>query len=287
MSSVQIMAILNLTPDSFSDGGRLSSQESLLQAAETALKAGADILDMGGESTRPGARCVPEQEELSRVIPAIEAVRQTFPNASISVDTRKATVAQAALRAGATMVNDVSGLQYDPAMAEVCAGANCPVILTHSQGTPETMQHNPSYPQGVITEVASFFERQIQYAHKAGVRQASIILDPGFGFGKTLAQNLELLNHLDALMTLGCPLMVGTSRKTFLTLGVTDIPPEEREALSALSMAFAIERGARYVRVHNPKLQAPAVRLIEATLKAGPSRLDCKRNALMDTLLSQ
>jgi dihydropteroate synthase len=286
MSSVQIMAILNLTPDSFSDGGALSSMDVLLQAAEDALAAGAHILDMGGESTRPGAQSVPEQEELSRVIPAIEAVHQTFPDALISIDTRKSTVAQAALRAGACIVNDVSGLQYDPAMAEVCGKAECQVILTHSQGTPETMQRNPSYPQGVTTEVSAFFEQQIQSAKQAGIQKESIILDPGFGFGKTIAQNLELLNHLDAFLALNCPLMAGTSRKTFLTLGKTDIPPQNREALTALTLALAIERGATYIRIHDTHTQVPAVKLIEATLASGALRLDYKRNPLVGHLPS-
>jgi dihydropteroate synthase len=284
MSSVQIMAILNLTPDSFSDGGALSSVDVLLQAAEDALAAGAHILDMGGESTRPGAQCVPEEEELKRIIPAIKAVHQTFPEALISVDTRKSIVAQAALRAGACIVNDVSGLQYDPAMAEVCGREDCQVILTHSQGIPETMQQNPSYPQGVIFEISAFFEQQIQYAKRSGIQKEAIILDPGFGFGKTTEQNLELLNHLDAFLTLGCPLMAGTSRKTFLTLGKTDIPPQNREALTALTLALAIERGATYVRIHDTQTQAPAIRLIEATLKSGALRLEHNRNSLVGSL---
>lgn len=266
MPPVTVMAILNATPDSFSDGGRLHSRNLLLQAAETALTAGAAILDIGGESTRPGSLPVEEAEELSRIIPAIEAIHQTFPTAQISVDTRKSVVAKAALQAGASIVNDVSGLQYDPAMAGVCGQAGCQVIITHSQGTPETMQHNPHYPNGVIPDVYAFFERQIDLATQAGVKREAIILDPGFGFGKTLAHNLELLNHLDAFLPLGLPLLAGTSRKAFLTLGKKDIPVTERESLTAVTLALAIERGATYVRVHNAVVQAPAIHLTKATL---------------------
>jgi dihydropteroate synthase len=262
------MAILNITPDSFSDGGTLHSLDRVVKAAQVALQAGADILDIGGESTRPNASVIPAEEELNRVLPAITAVLAAFPQARISIDTRKAMVAQKALKAGAQLVNDVSGFQYDPAMAEVCGQAGCPVVLMHSQGTPQTMQINPTYPQGVLKGVLHFFERQIERAQQAGVSPENIILDPGFGFGKTLAHNLTLLHQLDALKTLGFPILAGTSRKSFLTLGTHDLPPVERDALTAASLAMAIERGATYVRVHNPATQVPVVRLIEATLKA-------------------
>lgn len=272
MSPVQIMTILNATPDSFSDGGWLNTESALLKAAENALVAGTDILDIGGESTRPGSQEVAPQEEMARVIPAIEAILKEFPQTRISIDTRKSMVARAALQSGAQIVNDVSGLQYDPAMAEVCAQARCELILMHSQGTPDTMQQAPSYPDGVIQEVSAFFVRQINLAVQAGVERHHIILDPGFGFGKNLEHNLTLLNQLETFKTLGLPILAGTSRKSFLTLGDQTIAPSHREALTAVSLAMAVERGATFIRIHDPVTQIPCVRLVEATLKHTHSR---------------
>lgn len=268
MSSTQIMAILNLTPDSFSDGGQLSSLDSILASAETAITAGANILDIGGESTRPGAQTIPVEEEIRRVIPAIEALHKHFPGVPISIDTRKAGVAEAALKAGANIVNDVSGLQFDCNMAKTVAGYGAKLVIMHSQGTPETMQVNPSYPEGVTQAVRSFFERQIEVALSTGITRERIILDPGFGFGKTLRHNLELLPYIDELQCFGMPLLIGTSRKSFLTMN-KDIPPQEREALTAATLALAISKGAGIVRVHDVVTQAPVVRLVEAILEAG------------------
>lgn len=267
MPQVRIMTILNTTPDSFSDGGNLTSADRILKAAGSAISAGTDILDIGGESTRPGAETVDEQEELERVLPAIRAIQREFPTIAISIDTRKAKVAKAALEAGATIVNDVSGLLYDPAMADVCGQAGCQLVLMHSQGTPATMQNNPDYPNGVTQTVYTFFERQIEQAIRAGVRREDIILDPGFGFGKTLQHNLELLNRLSEFTTFGLPVLAGTSRKSFLTLGKNDIPPQEREVLTAASLTLALTQGATYLRIHDPVTQIPAIRLVEATLE--------------------
>lgn len=268
MAQVRIMTILNVTPDSFSDGGSLASSDRILKAAESAILAGTDILDIGGESTRPGAETVDEQEELDRVLPAIRAVHREFPAIVISIDTRKAMVAKAALEAGATMVNDVSGLLYDPAMADVCGQAGCQLVIMHSQGTPATMQNNPEYPEGVTQTVYRFFERQIEQAIRVGVRREDIILDPGFGFGKTLRHNLELLSHLREFTALGLPVLAGTSRKSFLTLGQNSILPQEREALTAASLALALTQGATCVRIHDPVTQIPVIRLVEATQMA-------------------
>ena len=249
----------------------MNSLTNLLKATERALKAGTDILDVGGESTRPGANPVDSNEEIARVIPAIEAILKAFPSARISIDTRKASVAKAALDSGAQIVNDVSGLQYDPAMAEVCAEAQCELILMHSQGEPKTMQVAPHYPSGVLQEVYAFFERQIQQATEAGVSRSQIILDPGFGFGKTLAHNLTLLSQLAYFEPLGLPILAGSSRKSFLTLGNPAIPPQEREALTAVSMAMAVERGASLIRVHDPVTQIPCLRLAEAVIAGLPA----------------
>lgn len=257
---LQVMAILNVTPDSFSDGGRLTSTEALIAQAGQALEAGAHILDIGGESTRPGAALVPQEEEMRRVAPAVEALHRAFPEAVISVDTRKATVAQAALAAGASMINDVSGLTFDPAMLGVVAEAHCPVVIMHSRGTPDVMQQNLVYSD-LVGEISAFFYQQVALAVAAGVSPQHIILDPGFGFGKTLEHNLELMRRLPELASIGFPLLVGTSRKQFLTLGQLEaIPPDEREALTAASLALAIQSGARLVRLHDVVTQMPVVR---------------------------
>lgn len=258
------MAILNLTPDSFSDGGRLGSLDAVLKAAEEAITTGADILDVGGESTRPGAQEIPVEEELQRVIPAIEALRREFPHIPISIDTRKAPVAEAAVQAGAGIINDVSGLQYDPAIADIAARYDAQLVIMHSQGTPDTMQNAPCYPNGVVEEVIAFFRQQTALALNAGVSPERIILDPGFGFGKTVQHNLTLLHYMDKLVALGYPVLAGTSRKSFLTLGDTGITPDQREPLTAASLTLAIRKGARMVRVHDVATQAPVVRLVEA-----------------------
>jgi dihydropteroate synthase len=268
---IQIMAILNLTPDSFSDGGRLDSLDAALQQAERALAAGADILDIGGESTRPGAATIDPELEISRVLPAIRAIHKHFPQAVISIDTRKSSVAKAALEAGARIINDVSGLQYDPAMAETAAQFDATLILMHSQGTPETMQQNPQYPHGVVTEVSAFFERQIERAVQAGVSAEHIVLDPGFGFGKTLQHNLLLLHHLHQFLRFGLPVLIGTSRKSFLTLGNRHIEVDRREALTAASVALGMQQGARWIRVHDMETQIPVIRFIEASLSCQSS----------------
>lgn len=256
---LEVMTILNLTPDSFSDGGRLASPEALLQAAQAALDAGATILDLGGESTRPGAQTVSEEEELARVLPAIQLLHSHFPRTVLSIDTRKSRVAQAALAAGASIVNDVSGLQYDPHMAHVVAQAGGKLVIMHSQGTPETMQQDPRYDD-VIGEISAFFYRQVALAMGAGIPLERIILDPGFGFGKNLAHNLELMRRLPELASIGFPLLAGTSRKSFLTLGRPDeISVDAREALTAASLAAAVQAGARWLRIHDARTQMPVI----------------------------
>lgn len=262
----RVMAILNVTPDSFSDGGRLKTLDEAVRAASHALAAGADILDIGGESTRPGAQPVDPEEETQRVLPVIRAIHRIFPHALISIDTRKACVAEAALEAGAGMINDVSGLSYDPQMAHVAARYEASLVIMHSQGDPETMQRAPSYPDGVVQEVKYFFERQVRQALRAGVQEERILLDPGFGFGKTLTHNLTLFSKMEDLATLGFPLLAGLSRKSFLTLGNREIGVQEREALTAAAVALAIRNGASYLRLHDVETQLPVVRLAERLL---------------------
>ena len=268
---VKIMAILNVTPDSFSDGGRLSGLDAILKAAETSIAAGAELLDIGGESTRPGALTITAADEIERVRPAIEAIHKRFPKITLSIDTRKAAVAESALEVGARIVNDVSGLCYDPAIAAVVARYQAGLIIMHSQGEPQTMQHNPQYPNGVVESVSTFFEQQVNQAVQAGVAKERIILDPGFGFGKTRTHNLTLLAQLNRFQRLGYPILVGLSRKTFLSpvaeSGKALLPPAEREALTAAGIAMAVERGARYIRIHDVARHASVIRLTEALLK--------------------
>jgi dihydropteroate synthase len=265
-SSPLLMGILNITPDSFSDGGVFSHIGTVLEAAADMINSGADILDIGGESTRPGATEVPVEQELARVLPIISALRKMFPDVTISIDTRKAQVAECALEKGANWVNDVSGLRFDTAMAPLVAAFGCPIIVMHSIGTPETMQQNVHYKDGVVKAVSMFFEQTVENLLKQGVSQQNILLDPGFGFGKTVTDNLELLKNLHAFHSLQCPLVIGTSRKSFLTLGETEaIPVNERESLTAASIAIALQHPlVKVVRVHNVKAHGPVVRLIQA-----------------------
>lgn len=251
----QVMAILNATPDSFSDGGQPASAEDGFTASE----AGAAILDVGGESTRPGARAVWEGDEIERMEPLVRAL--TASGAAVSIDTRKAAVMEAALAAGATLVNDVSALTYDQRSAEVVARAGVPVVLMHYQGSPETMQESPSYPRGALVEVYLWLEDAIARAVDAGIDRAKIIVDPGIGFGKTVAHNLELMNGLAALHGLGCPLLVGASRKR--TIGALHgEAPAERRLGGSLTLALkAAEQGAQLLRVHDVYETVQALRV--------------------------
>ncbi|WP_300974633.1 dihydropteroate synthase [Sphingomonas sp. LHG3406-1] len=241
----QLMAILNATPDSFSDGGVSSGPEQGFAAAE----AGAAILDVGGESTRPGAKTVWEGDEIERVLPLVTALAAS--GAAVSIDTRKAAVMEAALGAGATLVNDVSALTYDPRSGEVVARSGAPVVLMHHQGTPETMQEAPSYPRSALVEVYLWLEDRIQAALDAGIAREKIIVDPGIGFGKNVAHNLELMNGLAAFHGLGCPLLVGASRKR--TIGALhNEAPADRRLGGSLALALkAVEQGAHLIRAHD------------------------------------
>jgi dihydropteroate synthase len=263
-----MMGILNLTPDSFSDGGALVSPEGVLNLPHLIAQAqgfddlGVDIWDIGGESTRPGASMVSLETELSRVIPAIEALKRNFPHAFISIDTRKARVAKAAIAVGASMINDVSGLQFDPQMVEVASETQAYLVIMHSQGTPETMQKAPHY-QDVVGEVSHFLVMQAQEAISKGVQPQKIILDPGFGFGKSVEHNLALLSGLNELVDKGFPVLVGASRKSCLTLGKKEPSVENREALTAVFHGVALQQGAKILRVHDPFTQIPTVQLMD------------------------
>ena len=244
------MGILNVTPDSFSDGGRCLEPADAIRHAERMVAEGADVIDIGGESTRPGARPVAPEEEQRRVIPVIEALAKRVP-VPLSIDTSKAEVARCALDAGASMVNDVTALRGDPNMAAVIARARVPVILMHMLGTPRRMQRRPRYRE-VVTDVNAFLAEAIQRAERAGISSERILLDPGLGFGKTLAHNLLLLRHLDQLLALGKPVVIGPSRKSFIgrVLG-TEV--HERLAGTLACIGAATQRGAVMVRVHEVK----------------------------------
>ena len=261
------MAIINCTPDSFSDGGRFqeSGQINLTQvlnAARQAVDDGATILDIGGESTRPGSQTVSLEEELTRVLPVIQALRKELPNTQLSVDTRKSEVAQQALAAGVDIINDVSGLQFDPAMASVVAAyPSARFVIMHSQGNPDTMQQNPQYPNGVVNEVLSFFKTQIDYAISQGIQRHQLILDPGFGFGKTIQHNEELLKNLNAFQALELPILVGLSRKSFLA---PSLNPIDRDFISVCAAYHAISLGTSIIRMHHVAAHRSAVHLAKA-----------------------
>jgi dihydropteroate synthase len=244
-----IMGVLNVTPDSFSDGGRFLHTDAAVEHARRLIAEGADIIDIGGESTRPGAEPVPLEEELRRVIPVVQAVRREFPDACISVDTYKARVAEEALAAGANMINDVSALRFDPDMVRVVVQANVPVVLMHMKGMPKTMQQNPFY-HDVIGEITEFLAERIAWACERGLDERNIIIDPGIGFGKRPEDNWEILQRLEAFKALGRPVLVGPSRKSFLGL-LTGRPPAERLEETIAAAVICALHGADLVRVHD------------------------------------
>jgi dihydropteroate synthase len=262
-----VVGILNITPDSFSDGGDFLDPEAAARHAVAMLDEGAGILDLGGESTRPGSDPVSQEEELGRVIPVIERILAVRPEAVISVDTYRADTATAALEAGARIINDVTALRGDPSIASVVEKAACPVILMHMQGEPKTMQNEPHYDD-VVREVKDFLAQRAEHAISAGVRPENIILDPGIGFGKNLEHNLALLRNLDAIVDLGFPVLVGASRKRFI--GDISGVQEARERVfgTVAATVLAYERGASYFRVHDVRANREALAVAEAVLRA-------------------
>ncbi|UCF80340.1 MAG: dihydropteroate synthase [Acidobacteriota bacterium] len=265
-----VAGVLNVTPDSFSDGGRLPNVEAAVERALEMAEEGADMIDVGGESTRPGASAVPEDEELRRVVPVVEAVRKRSP-VLLSVDTRKAAVARAAIEGGADVLNDVSAGRSDGEMLPLAAGAKAPVILMHMQGTPETMQENPSYDD-VLFDVAEFFRERIEAAERAGVARERVVLDPGIGFGKTVEHNLVLLNHAQAFRSLGRPLMVGVSRKSFLGK-ILKLPVEKRLEGGLAAQALAYLKGVRIFRTHDVRAARRVLDALQAVAGAAPTGL--------------
>jgi len=257
-----IMGILNATPDSFSDGGQFLQPEAAVAHGLQMVSEGADLIDIGGESTRPGSRSIPEDEELRRVIPVIRGLRG---KSLLSIDTTKAAVAEAAVEAGADVVNDVSGLRGDPAMAGVVARSGAGVVIMHMQGTPQTMQQNPRY-EDVIAGVGDFFRQAMQRAVECGIDPMSIALDPGIGFGKTPEHNLRLLSGLSSFLEFQRPLLIGVSRKSFLGWIAGAQDPEDRLWPGLSLTCLCRERGAAIFRVHDVKPHREALRMTEAIL---------------------
>ncbi len=260
-TGVRIMGIINVTPDSFSDGGRYCTLDSIVAQAEALVAAGADLLDVGGESTRPFAVPISEEEELRRVIPAILAIRKKY-SLPISIDTSKAEVARQALVAGADMINDVSALWHDPTMIDLVRASTVPVVIMHMQKTPGNMQVEPCY-QDVVGEILDFFRERLSWLRGQGVDCRRIILDPGIGFGKTLAHNLIILKNLSAFSTLGQPILLGHSRKRFLG-EITGRQVEERDLATAVVSALVVTQGVSIVRVHDVSLSRQAIQIAEA-----------------------
>ena len=259
--STHVMGILNVTPDSFSDGGHYLDAERAVAHAKAMVADGATLIDIGGESSRPGAVPVPPEEELSRVVPVIRALADAV-DVPLSVDTSKACVARHALEAGAHLVNDITALHGDPEMAAVVAEIGAGVILMHIRGTPRTMQLAPRYDD-VVGEIRQWLHERVQFAEASGIAPERIIVDVGIGFGKTTAHNLEILKRFDDFRELGKPMLIGTSRKSFIG-NVLDLPVEERVEGTVATVCWAIAHGADIVRVHDVKATVRAARMTDA-----------------------
>jgi dihydropteroate synthase len=256
-----IMGVLNVTPDSFSDGGLYVDADIAVKRAHEMVAQGADIIDVGGESSRPGSDPVSIDEELHRVLPVIKRIAQEL-DVLISIDTYKSTVAEHALKAGAHIVNDISGLNFDPNMAKVAADYGAPVILMHIKGMPKNMQISPQY-YSLISEIISYLRNSIEYAETAGVSPEKIIIDPGIGFGKTMEHNLEIIRRLKEFRCLGKPILIGASRKSFIGK-ILDLPVEERIEGTIATVVSSIMNGADIVRVHDVKQVQRAVKMADA-----------------------
>lgn len=255
-----IMGVLNVTPDSFYAGSRAKMGKDAVQRGIDLIERGADWIDVGGESTRPGAAAVSEKEELERVIPLIRGIKEARPDTPISIDTLKAAVAREALDAGAEIVNDVSALSFDPAMAKLVAERGCPVVLNHMRGTPQTMQDAPTY-KDCVGEIYQELLERVERGLRAGISANRIIIDPGIGFGKRVQDNLEILRRLSELRSLGMPILVGVSRKNFLGKLLEDRPVDGRLFATAAAVASATLNGAKILRVHDPEEMKDVTRI--------------------------
>lgn len=263
-----VMGILNVTPDSFSDGGEFFDPAVAVEHAARMTAQGADLLDLGAESSRPGSEPVADDEQIRRLVPVIERIRASETNIPISVDTRRAVVAEAALDAGADLVNDISALRDDPALARLIARRDVGVVLMHMQGTPATMQERPTYDD-VVAEILAFFSERIAAAAEVGIDPRRIIIDPGIGFGKKSVHNMTLLRRLDAFRPLGRPILVGTSRKMFIGGVTAKASPTDRLMGTAATVAAAVLAGTNIVRVHDVAEMREVVEMAYAIARAG------------------
>ena len=264
-NKTSIMGILNITPDSFSDGGEYFDEDKAIERAESITAEGADILDVGGQSSRPGAESISPDEEMRRVIPIINKISSRV-NIPVSIDTYRSEVAWEALQAGASMINDISALTFDEKMTEVAAKKGCPVVLMHMQGSPLTMQKNPYY-ESVCDEIFQFLYKKCEYAKINGIEEGNIIIDPGIGFGKSVLHNLEILKELESFRSLGYPVLVGTSRKFFIG-SILDLPVYDRLEGTLSSVVLCSLRRASIVRVHDVKEVKRAVMIVNEIMKA-------------------
>lgn len=264
-SKTHVMGILNITPDSFSDGGLFYEPERALEHALKMVEDGADIVDIGGESTRPGSEPVPEEEEIRRVVPVIKRLSAQI-KVPISIDTYKSRVARAAIEAGASIVNDISGLRFDPEMKKVVAEYKVPVVIMHIKGTPKTMQLNPTY-EALIPEIMDYLREGIMIAKEAGIPEELIIIDPGIGFGKTFEHNLEIINNLSEFTYLERPILVGPSRKAFIGKILGDVPPLMRFEGTLAAVAISAYNGANIVRVHDVPETVKVLKVVDAIRK--------------------
>lgn len=256
-----VMGILNVTPDSFSDGGLFYNTDEAVSHALQLIENGIDIIDIGGESTRPGAKKISEEEEIQRIIPVVKQIRELSPEIIISIDTTKSMVAQKAIQSGANIINDISGFSFDNKMIDVVRESKVPVIIMHMQGDPSNMQNKPVYDD-LIIDISSFFKSKIKLATDAGIKKKQIILDPGIGFGKTVGDNFQLINQLNEFCKLGFPVMIGPSRKSFI--GTTlNLPVDDRLEGTAAAVAVGVMNGARIVRVHDVKEIKRVVTIVE------------------------
>lgn len=273
-SKTYIMGILNVTPDSFSDGGEFQQASSAVAQAEKMISDGADLIDIGGQSTRPGAVQISLAEELSRVIPVITAIRQhndsSFTHIPISVDTTRAEVAEAAIAAGADLINDISGGTFDAQMLPTAAKLDVPIVLMHIRGTPQTMQTLTDY-QDLLGEIKAFFGEQIDKAIACGIKKSNLIIDPGIGFAKDALQNIELIQRLDQLKTLGVPILVGASRKSFIGKLTGHTDPKDRVWGTAAACCGAISLGADLIRVHDVAPMRDVVKVADAIWRSSNS----------------
>ncbi|MBE0425147.1 MAG: dihydropteroate synthase [Nitrospirae bacterium] len=262
-----VMGILNVTPDSFADGGLYFDKSSAIERAYQLVEDGADIIDIGGESTRPGSESVSIEEELNRTIPVIVSLAKKI-NVPISIDTYKSEVAKTALDAGASMVNDVSGLRFDPLMASIVSRYEVPVVIMHIKGKPKDMQQNPVY-EALIPEILDYLRSCIKSAMESGIPEDKIIIDPGIGFGKTFEHNLEIINNLREFTSLGKPLLIGPSRKAFIGKILGDVPAGERLEGTAAAVAISVMNGANIVRVHDVREMVKVVKVADAIKNPG------------------